>query len=50
LISFWIFYNSLAFLFRAAFTKAYVQMKGEEIKPKVYAYRFKVVKEEDDGN
>lgn len=33
LISFWIFYNSLAFLYGASFTKVYAEMKGEKIAP-----------------
>jgi membrane protein len=44
-VSFWIFYTSLAFLFGASFTKAYTEMKGQEIKPKEYAYKFKEVED-----
>jgi membrane protein len=46
LISVWIFYTSLAFLFGASFTKAYAELKNKEIKPKKYAYKYKVVREE----
>lgn len=43
-VSFWIFYNALAFLFGASFTKAYAEMTGEEIEAKPYSYRYRLVK------
>lgn len=46
LVAFWVFYNSLAFLYGASFTKAYAELRGKKIEPKSFAYRFKVVKEE----
>lgn len=46
LVSFWIFYNSLAFLFGAAFTRAYADIRGKRMEPKSYAYRFKLVKDD----
>jgi membrane protein len=45
-VSFWIFYNALAFLFGASFTKAYADFKGDKIQTKSYAYRYKMVKDE----
>ncbi|CAN5609574.1 hypothetical protein BH23BAC1_BH23BAC1_51060 [soil metagenome] len=46
LIAFWIFNNSLAFLYGASFTKVYAELKDKEIEPKFYAYQFKVVHED----
>lgn len=49
LVSFWVFYNTLAFLYGAAFTRAYAEMIGEKIEAKPYAYRYKLVPEEKSG-
>jgi membrane protein len=46
LISFWIFYNSLAFLFGASFTKAYAEARGKDVKSLSYSYKYKLVKDE----
>jgi membrane protein len=46
LVSFWIFYNSLAFLYGASFTKAYAAYRGKEIMAKSYAFKYAIVKAE----
>lgn len=46
-VSFWIFYNALAFIFGASFTKAYAEMAGERIEAKPYSFRFKMVRAEE---
>jgi membrane protein len=48
LVSFWIFYNALAFFYGAALIKVYAEMRGKKIEPKPFAYRFKVVAEGSD--
>lgn len=47
LVSFWIFYNCLAFMYGAAFTKAYADMTREKIEPASYSFRYKLVPEEE---
>jgi membrane protein len=47
LVSFWIFYTALAFLFGASFTRAYAEMQGKMIKSTSYSYRYKIVRDEE---
>jgi membrane protein len=45
LVSFWIFYNALAFFYSAALIKVYAEMRDKKIMPKPFAYKYKVVEE-----
>lgn len=43
LILLFIFYSAIIFYFGAAFTRAFAEFKGERVKPRPYAVRFKYV-------
>jgi membrane protein len=49
MVSFWIFYNALAFFYGASLIKVYAEMRGKKIESRTYSYRYKVVKADDES-
>jgi membrane protein len=45
-VALWIFYSSLVFLYGASFTKVYAKLKGKQIQPAPYAYKYKLEEDE----
>lgn len=43
----WVFYSSLVFLYGACLTKEYARLRGKQISPARYAYKYEVVHDEE---
>ncbi|CAN5161453.1 hypothetical protein BH23BAC1_BH23BAC1_28000 [soil metagenome] len=47
IVALWIFYSSLIFLLGASITKAFARFRNKQITPASYAYKYKIVKDDD---